>query len=138
MVKILGISKVLAGMLVLGIVCFSSIFPSCSVSTANLSDVKLCSTMNGNDCSGDASSFHADVAAIYCTANVKNAPSKTKVNFEWKHEGTSLGKADVETDGGSVNSTYKPNGTLEAGKYSVTVKLGTDNATPITKEFTVE
>lgn len=138
MVKLLGISKVLAGMLVLGVVCFSSIFPSCSVSTASLSDVKLCSSVSGNDCSGDASSFHADVAAIYCTANVKNAPSKSKVTFEWKHEGTAMGKAEVETDGGSVKSTFTPSGTLEAGKYSVTVKLGTDNATPITKEFTID
>jgi hypothetical protein len=138
MVKILGISKVLAGMLVLSVVCFSSIFPSCSVSTAKLTDVKVCSSLNNNVCESDVPSFAADVSAIHCTANLNNAPSKTKVTFEWKHEGVSIGKTEVEAESGYVSSTFTPGGTLEAGKFSVTVNLGIDNSTPITKEFTID
>jgi len=138
MVKLLGISKVLAGMLVLGVVCFSSIFPSCSVSTASLSDVKMCSSLNGGNCSDDVSTFPADVATIHCSANLKNAPSKTKVVFEWKHDGQSIGKTDVEAESGYINSTFTPSGILPSGKYSVTVKIGVDNSTPVTKEFSVE
>ena len=136
MKKISSISKLFLALPVLGVICFSSIFPSCS--TANLSDVKLCTSLNSGECSGDVSSLHSDVPAISCSANLKNAPSKTKVTFEWKHGSESLGKAEVESDGGVVNSTYRPNSALEPGKYSVTVKIATDNATPVSKEFTVE
>jgi hypothetical protein len=138
MIKIFNISKLLLAFFALSIMSFSSIFPSCNVSTANLSDIKLCSSLNGSDCNGDASSFHGDVPAIYCSANLKNAPSKTKVIFEWKHEGESLGKAEVESESGVLNSTFRPNSALEPGKYSVTVKIATDNAAPVSKEFTVE
>ena len=136
MIKILSISKLFFALSVLGVICFSSIFPSCS--TANLSDVKLCSSLNSGECNSDVSSVHSDTPAIYCSANVKNAPSKTKVTFEWKHGSESLGKAEVETDGGIVNSSYKPNSSLDPGKYSVTVKIASDNSTPVTKDFTVE
>jgi hypothetical protein len=138
MKKFMQVSKALFALSVLGVVCFSSIFPSCGVSTANLSDVKVCSSLNGSECSGDAASFPGDVPVIYCTANIKNAPAKTKVTFDWKHGSESMGKAEVETESGVVNSTFKPNSALESGKYSVVVKIATDNATPITKEYTIE
>ncbi len=136
MKKILSISKLFFGLAVLGVICFSSIFPSCS--TANLTDVKVCSSLSGSECGSDVSSLPGDVSTIYCTTNLKNAPSKTKVTFDWKHGSESMGKAEVETDGGIVNSSFKPNSTLESGKYSVTVKIAVDNSAPITKEFTIE
>jgi hypothetical protein len=138
MKKILGISKLLAGMSVLCVVCFSSIFPSCSVSTASISDVKVCTSLNGSECGSDASSFHSDAPVIYCSANLKNAPADTKVTFEWKHDGESFGKADVSSGSGTVQSSYRPPSTFPPGKYSVTVKLAVDNSTPVTKEFTIE
>ena len=80
----------------------------------------------------------ASSPVIYCSAQLKNAPSGTKVTFTWKHNDESIASADVETSSAVVNSTLKTNGSLEPGKYSVTVKLNTDNATPVTKEFTIE
>ena len=136
MKNVISISKLFLAMSVLGIVCFSSIFPSCS--TASLSDVKLCTSPTGNDCGSDASTFHSDVPVIYCTAILKSAPSDTKVTFEWKHDGTSMGKAEVSSGSGSVQSTMKPPAPLEPGKYSVTVKIEVDNSKPITKDFTIE
>jgi len=138
MIKIFSISKVFLTLSVLGVICFSSIFPSCSVSTASLSDVKMCTSISGNECGSDASTFHGDAQVIYCTATLKNAPEKTKVTFDWKHGGESLGKAEVETASGTVSSNFKPPATLEPGKYSVTVKIAIDNSTPITKEFTID
>jgi hypothetical protein len=136
MKKILSISKLFLVLSALGVICFTSIFPSCS--TANLSDVKICSSLNGGECSGDVSSFPAEIPALYCSANLKNAPSDTKVTFEWKHEGTSFGKAEVTSGGGSIHSSYQPPSTFPPGKYSVTVKIEVDNSTPVTKEFTIE
>ena len=124
-------------LILLGAVCY--MLPSCNVSTANLSDVKLCASVNSSgECDGDNSTFSGTVPVVYCTAQVKNAPSGTKVTFEWKHGSESFGKADVETSSGVVNSTFKPTSTLEPGNYSVTVKIDTDNSKPVTKEFTIE
>ena len=134
--KILSFTNLFLALSILSVICFTSIFPSCS--TANLSDVKICSSLNSSECNGDVTSLPDGTPVIYCSANLKNAPSKTKVTFEWKHEGTSLGKANVESDGGIVNSTYRPASTLEHGKYSVTLKIDADNSAPITKDFTVE
>lgn len=114
------------------------LFQACNVSTANLSDIKLCNTKTDAGCPSDASTFPATSEAIYCSANVKNAPSGTKVTFVWKHDGKELGTADVETSGGTVLGHMTINGALEPGKYSVTVKLNSDNSTPTTKEFTLE
>jgi len=123
-------------LILIGVVCY--MLPSCNVSTANLSDVKLCVSVNSSgECDGDNSTFSGTTPVIYCSAQMKNAPSGTKVMFEWKHGSESLGKADVETSSGIVNSTFKPTAALEPGKYSVTVKIETDNAKPVTKEFTI-
>jgi len=84
------------------------------------------------------STFPADVPVVYCTASLKNAPSGTKVTFEWKHGSESLGKADVETGSNTLSSSFKPTSELPPGKYSVSLKINTDNATPITKDFTIE
>jgi len=134
--KILSISNIFFALSVLSVICFTSIFPSCS--TANLSEVKVCSSLSGSECSEDASSIPGDVPVIYCSANLNNAPSKTKVTFEWKQGSESLGKADVETGSGVVKSTFRPNTTLDPGQYSVTLKIDADNSAPVTKDFTIE
>ncbi len=113
--------------------------PACNVSTANLSDVKLCTSKGSSgDCQSDMAKFPADVQVIYCTASVNNAPEHTKITFEWKKGSESMGKADVETSSGVVSSNFSPNAVLEPGTYSCTVKINTDNAKPVTKEFTIE
>ncbi len=123
----------------LAVICtLAYVLPACNVSTANLSDVKLCSEKTDGGCSSDASAFPVSTAALYCSAVLKNAPSGTKVTFEWKHDGKELGHADVESTGGVVYGNMNINGVLEPGNYSVTVKLNSDNSTPITKQFTLE
>ncbi len=141
MKKMLGNLNLLTVLSVIGVVFLSGVFMSCNVSTANLSDVKVCSSLNGSECSSDVLIFTPDVSAIYCSASLNNAPSGTKVVFEWKHEGEIIGKAELEASSvssGSINSSFKPSAELPVGKYSVTVKINTDNAKPVTKEFKVE
>lgn len=129
--------KAFVMLMLIGVVSY--ILPACNVSTANLQDVKLCTEKSSSGvCDSDASTFPASTPVIYCSANLKNAPSGTKVTFEWKHSGQSMGKADVETSSGTVSSNFTTNGAVEPGSYSVTVKINTDNATSITKEFTIE
>lgn len=133
----LKVSKSILALVMLIACCY--VLPACNVSTASLSDVKLCTERNsGGVCNSDASTFPASSQVIYCSASLKNAPSGTKVTFEWKHGSESMGKADVETSSGTVSSNFTTNGAVEPGKYSVTVKINTDNSTPVTKEFTIE
>lgn len=123
----------------LAVFAAANIFTICSVSTASLSDVQLCANVNSSsECDGNKNSFSEDVPVIYCSAKLKNAPKDTKVSFKWKFENEDLGTADVETSSAVVYSTYKSPGTLKPGKYSVTVKINTDNSDPVTKNFTVE
>jgi hypothetical protein len=136
MFKISGVSKVLAGLLC--VISLSGIFLSCSVTKANLSDVKVCSSLNGNVCGNDASAFPPDVANIYCTANLNNASSKTKVIFEWKHEGESIGNTEVVAESGYVSSKFTPSEPLPPGKYSITVKIDVENSKPVTKDYKIE
>src|SRR5438874_349056 len=119
------INKFFLSALFLFFVSLTSIFPSCS--TANLSDVKLCTSMSGGLCDKDMSTFPGNTDVIYVTANLNNAPSDTKVTFSWKKGDTDMGTANVSTGSGTVNSSFKPSGMLEAGKYSVTLKIDADN-----------
>lgn len=115
------------------------IIPSCDVSTAKLTDIKLCASPDsGGECEGDISSFSTKVQIIYCTAKLKNAPLGTKAAFEWKRGDKSMGKVDVETSSGVASSNFRPTYVMEPGRYSVTVKIVVDNSKPVTKEFTIE
>ena len=114
------------------------VFQSCSVSTANLSDVKVCTSLSGSECSSDNSTIPSASSVIYCSAKLNNAPEGTKVSFTWKKDNEDIGTANVETSSGSVNSNWNLQSAPEPGKYSVTIKINTDNAKPVTKEFTIE
>lgn len=139
MKKITIASRTIFVMAVLFAVCILNMYPSCSVSTASISDPKICSQLGSDGlCGNDATSFSASTPVIYFTANLKNAPADTKITFEWKHNGESMGKADVTTGSGTISSTFKSPGTLDPGKYSCTAKINVDNSDPVTKEFTVE
>jgi plastocyanin len=111
---------------------------SCSVSTANLSDAKVCTSLNGSECASDNSTVPASSTVIYCSANLKNAPAGTKVTFTWKKGGDNIASVDLEGSSGVVYSNLNTGGSLEPGKYSVTIKINSDNSQPVTKEFTVE
>ena len=116
-----------------------NIFTICSVSTAKLDDVMVCGAVNGSsECDANKTEFPASAPVIFCSAKVKNAPSDTKVIFTWKRGDEVIGKADVKTGSGVVYSNFNSPGNLEAGKYSVTVKIDTDNSDPVTKDFTIE
>lgn len=115
------------------------IFTVCNVSTAKLSDVSVCSSVGSDGlCDGSKSTFSQDAGQIFCTANLKNAPSDTKVTFTWKKDGEQVATADVSTSSGTVKGTLTSGGSFAPGSYSVTVKINTDNSEPVTKEFKVE
>ncbi|MDF1551168.1 MAG: hypothetical protein P1P88_25330 [Bacteroidales bacterium] len=137
MKKILYVSTVILVMFYLS---------NCNVSTANISDVKMCETIDGNQCNTDNSVFTHESPAFYCTCVVNNAPDGTKLTFSWYYLGdekTLIDAVSVEVPGGSSTYTMQsnlsaPDAGWPAGKYEVVLDLGTDNSQPVTKSFEVK
>lgn len=117
---------------------------SCSVSTANITDVKMCLSLQDDLCQDDVAVFENTVPEIYVSAILNNAPEGTKVFFTWNYleDGTlEIASVDVVTEETTSNLhsylTIPDNGWPQ-GKYEVVIKVDADNVDPIHKEFSVQ
>ncbi len=123
------------------------LFTGCSfsVSTANISDVKMCPKLNESTCDDDQTTFlSSDTEVIFVSAVLQNAPEETKTDFTWQYMDKDgpieIGKIAIETKETSndIYSYYeKPDDGWVPGDYEVVLKIQTDNADPITKKFTI-
>jgi hypothetical protein len=117
----------------------------CSVSTANIQDVKICTSLSGNLCNQDNTTLGDTSPAIYVSCLLKNAVSSTKVKFTWLYYGdTKIKIDDVTLDTGELSGTVELNSYLSQptngwpkGVYEVEVLVLTDNAKPVIKQFTI-
>ena len=119
---------------------------NCNISTANISDVKMCETIEGFQCPEDNPVFGTDASQFYCSCVLNNAPEGTQLNFAWYYlegEKVLIDEVTVEADG--TSSTYnmqsslsRPDNGWPTGNYEVVLELDTDNSQPITKSFKVE
>jgi len=115
-----------------------------NVSTANITDVSMCSEKTENLCDGDSRIFATDTPEIIVTAILNNAPEGTEATFDWMY----LEGEPYLIDTVSVTSEYTttdlysslsiPDDGWPAGAYKVTIKLNTDNSEPIDVEFSIE
>jgi len=123
---------------------------ACSVSTAGISDVKLCVDADSKGiCSSDSSTFETTTPEIFLSANLNNAPSGTKVTSSWKYIKGELGNDPQDIDsvtaeakeGGSqpyTSSMTSPTAGWPKGDYEVTITLSSDNSTPVVKKFSIQ
>ncbi|MFA6002203.1 MAG: hypothetical protein WC828_08885 [Thermoleophilia bacterium] len=123
---------------------------ACSVSTAGISDVKICSDADSKGiCSSDNSTFKTTTAEIFLSANLNNAPSGTKVTSSWRYIKGELGNDPQDIDsvtaeakeGGSqpyTSSMTSPTAGWPKGDYEVTLTLSSDNSTPVVKKFSIQ
>ena len=119
---------------------------NCNVSTANISDVKMCENIDGNQCPEDNPVFSTNTPNIYCSVKVNNAPEGTNVKFSWNYLGEEIVHIDEVTltvPGGGTNfdmqsSLSIPNNGWPVGNYEVVIDLGTDNSEPTVKKFQVQ
>ncbi len=120
---------------------------SCSVTSAKLTDVKMCESIEGNTCGTDVTSFTKDTPIIYCSCVLKNAPDATKVKFSWYYlEGKEQLIDDVELSSPASGSNHqmqsslsKPNNGWPAGSYKVVIQImEADNRDPVEKKFSVK
>ncbi|MDP3451316.1 MAG: hypothetical protein Q8R90_00050 [Bacteroidales bacterium] len=117
----------------------------CSVSTANIQDVKICTSLSGNLCNQDNTTLGDTSPAIYVSCLLKNAVSSTKVKFTWLYYGdTKIKIDDVTLDTGELSGTVELNSYLSQptngwpkGVYEVEITVLTDNAKPVVKQFTI-
>jgi len=119
---------------------------NCNISTANISDVKMCDQMTDGQCSQDKVSFTTTTPAFYVSCNLNNAPSETEVTFSWYYNGDTKILVDEVTinsgdNGGSLglhaNLSIPDNG-WPPGDYEVIIKIHTDNSKPTVKSFSVD
>ena len=120
----------------------------CNVSTAGLSNVKLCEKLDGDACSSDMSTLSKEASTFFVTANLDNAPAGTKIKIDWRYLSGELGNQPQDIDSASFTSEEDSNvitGSLERatatwpkGEYEVVLKIQTDNADPVSKTFSVK
>jgi hypothetical protein len=53
----------------------------CSVSTAKVTDAKVCTQLDGSLCTQDSETLPASAQEIYASCILKNAPENTDVKF---------------------------------------------------------
>jgi len=120
----------------------------CNVSTANLSNVKICDKLDGDQCSSDMSSLDKETPVFYVTADLDNAPSDTKIKIDWRYLSGEIGNEPQDVYSANLtsgeNSDYvqssleRTTATWPKGEYEVVLKIETDNAEPIHKKFSVK
>ncbi|MHB8793415.1 MAG: hypothetical protein ACYC6O_08785 [Thermoleophilia bacterium] len=120
----------------------------CNVSTANLSNVKVCDKLVDEQCSADMSSLDKETLSFYVSSDLNNAPSGTKIKVDWRYLSGEIGNEPQDIDSVTMTSEEGANNiqsSLERasdvwpkGEYEVVLTIQTDNAEPIHKKFSVK
>ncbi len=118
---------------------------NCNISTANISDIKVCDNIHELQCPSDNPVFSCSTPVIYVSCILKNAPAGTPVKFALYYvpQGDeAIAEITIESKPGSTNEIYSefsaPDIGWHAGAYKVVLSVDTDNSEPISKTFKVE
>lgn len=131
---------------VFGLLLAVFVFNSCNFSTANVDEVKMCTSITDNQCVSDKPVFDVNTPEIYVSCHLNNAPENTEVEFAWFY----LGDDRIAIDALKINSgdqigtlnlqssLSKPNNGWPVGDYEIVITiLGTDKE-PIIKSFWIK
>lgn len=117
---------------------------ACEISTASLSDAKICDSLEGDVCAEDKQVISTAAAAIYLSAQLADAPEGTSVTYTLTDRSTGE-VLSTETwtaeEGGSGPfsiSWNRPADGWVTGEYELTLVLGEDNSDPISKVFEIK
>lgn len=121
-------------------------FYGCEVSTARLTDPKICTSLAGDLCQEDIPKISSQAGELVASCKLKNAPPETKVKFTWMYYGdTKITIDDVTLDSGNEGTTMNLNSTLSRpyngwpkGVYEVEMRILIDDKKPLIKQFTIE
>jgi hypothetical protein len=123
-----------------------SILSSCEVSTARLTDPRVCTSLTQDLCSNDMPEISVQADSLVASCKLKNAPPDTKVKFTWMYYGeTKITIDDVTFDSGNEGTNLNLNSTLSRpangwpkGVYEVEMKILIENKKPLIKQFTIK
>ena len=121
---------------------------SCTISTADISEVKMCQTLGEQEmmCASDQTEFQTNAPELYITTKLDNAPSDTKVTFTWRYmsgaapevmDSVTVSSPDFMPSYPNSSFPIPPAGIWPEGKYEVEVSMDVDNFKPIHKEFSI-
>jgi hypothetical protein len=128
------------------IVIFSKGGCEFNVSTAKVADAKICTSLSGDLCNNDNPVISPNTREIYASCLLKNATENTKVKFSWVY----YGNTKIDIDNVTLNSGNKignlnlhsslsrPTKGWPKGEYEVVIQVQTDNAEPVTKQFSIK
>jgi hypothetical protein len=119
-------------------------FQSCSLTTASISDIKLCIQLSNDVCADDNPVFTTDDPQIYVSCIVNNAPQDTKIIFGWYYADDERIEIDEVSVSLSDSGTYPVYSVLSApysgwppGSYEVVISIdGFEDKTQV-KSFKV-
>lgn len=119
---------------------------SCNFDSSNITDVKMCTALNDNQCDMDKPVFDAYTPTIYVSAHLNNAPTDTQVSFGWFYLGDDRILIDTVTlssgdNIGTLNlqsGLSKPTNGWPAGDYEVVITIIGTEKEPIVKQFWVQ
>ena len=129
-------------------IAFIMLISSCefNFNTANIDDVKICTSIYDNQCPTDNPNFSTGTPEIFVSCHLNNPPNNTNVKFSWIYYGQSKITIDEVTlnsgeQMGTLNlqsSLSRPNNGWPVGEYEVVITiLGTEKEA-IVKKFTVQ
>jgi len=123
-----------------------SFLNACNFSTANISDIKVCSSINDNQCTTDKAIFNTNTPEIFVSCHLNNPPQNTQVEFAWFYLGDKRIPIDsvVLSSGENIgklnlnSSLSKPNNGWPTGDYEIVITLLETEKEPLTKQFEVQ
>ena len=129
-------------------IAFLMFISSCdfNFSTANIDDVKMCTSINDNQCASDNPNFSPGTPEIFISCHLNNPPNNTEVEFAWFYYGQEKIAIDaVKLNSGdqigtlNLQSSFsRPNNGWPVGEYEVVITiLGTEKE-PVVKKFSVQ
>jgi len=133
---------------ILALVALPLLAIGCNVSTASLSNIRVCEQLDGEQCPSDMSTLGKESPTFFVSANIDNAPTGTKIKIDWRYLSGEIGDEPQDIDSVSLITEEDSNNlqsSLERaaevwprGEYEVVLKIETDNAEPVHKPFSVK
>lgn len=128
------------------LIILAAIVLSCEFDSSHIEEVKMCTSLESNQCSQDKPVFDVNTPQIVVSCELKNAPTDTQVEFSWFYTTGGQTKIDavVLSSGdqiGTLNlnsSLNRPNNGWPEGDYEVVIKILNTKKDPIIKKFWVK
>ena len=124
------------------------IIQSCSfdLNSAHIEDVRMCISLESNQCTSDKPVFKTNTAQIFISCKLKNPPNDTQVEFAWFYisEGRTKIDAVVVNSGEEIgtidlnSSLNQPNNGWPMGDYEVVISILDTEKEPIVKSFWIQ